>query len=808
MRRALTALGVIASHWRRNPVQFFSVFAGLALATALWTGVQAINAEARASYARSAALLGGSGVAALVPTDGLRAPDRHFAALRRAGYLVSPVVEDRISIAGVRIRVLGIEPLSLPSGSRPAALFDAGGETESNAPAFLTPPWEGLAAPETVRALEAATGLPPLREDPTLPPGLLVVDIGVAQALLGWEGEVARFLLAGDAPPGHTLSALGLRLASGDEEAAVEGLADSFHLNLAAFSLLAFAVGLVIAHAAIGLATEQRLSTFRTLRATGLSATGLAGVLAAEIAIFALIAGIAGAALGYVIAAALLPDVAASIGGLYGLSVSGGLTLSPSWWLGGLAMAFVGAAIAGARALWTVWRLPPLASARPEAWRREQARQFRASGGAAAACVLAGATLYAFAEGLTAGFTVMALGLLAAAFALPPALALATSLGARLARGAAAEWIWADMRQQTSALSLALVALMLALSANIGVGAMVGGFRIAFLDWLDDRLAAEVYVRAEDEAQAQEIAEWAVLRADIRAALPQHRARVVAEGDPIEAIGVIDHATYRDTWPLMTSAPGGWDAVFAGEAVMISEQFARRRDLGPGDPVDIGRGVWRVGGIYPDYGNPRGQLLMATPDLLSRFPEAERMGIGLRTAPDQAQAVIAALTERFALPASNIVDQAQLKAGARAVFERTFAVTAALNVLTLAVAGVALFTSLLSLADRRLPQLAPLWAIGLTRRRLAWIELQKTVGLALLTAMLAIPVGLALAWLLVAVVNVEAFGWRLPFYLFPADWMRLAALAALIAALSAITPIWRLARISPARLLRIFADAR
>ena len=53
------ALAALLAHWRRNPLQFLTLFGGLALATALWTGVQAINAEARASYAAAAATLEG-----------------------------------------------------------------------------------------------------------------------------------------------------------------------------------------------------------------------------------------------------------------------------------------------------------------------------------------------------------------------------------------------------------------------------------------------------------------------------------------------------------------------------------------------------------------------------------------------------------------------------------------------------------------------------------------------------------------------------------------------------------------------------
>ena len=108
-----------------------------------------------------------------------------------------------------------------------------------------------------------------------------------------------------------------------------------------------------------------------------------------------------------------------------------------------------------------------------------------------------------------------------------------------------------------------------------------------------------------------------------------------------------------------------------------------------------------------------------------------------------------------------------MKAESTRIFNRTFAVTAALNAFTLGVAGVALLTSLLTLGNSRLPQLAPLWAIGITRQRLAAIELLKTMSVALITTLLALPLGLLVAWCLIAVVNVKAFGWRLPFHVFP-----------------------------------------
>jgi putative ABC transport system ATP-binding protein len=96
-----------------------------------------------------------------------------------------------------------------------------------------------------------------------------------------------------------------------------------------------------------------------------------------------------------------------------------------------------------------------------------------------------------------------------------PPLILAVAV--RLSKGALTRWFWADTRLQLPGLWLALMALLLALSANIGVGTMVSSFRLTFMGWLDQRLTAELYVTAQDEEQARRLQEW----------LPQHARAVL-----------------------------------------------------------------------------------------------------------------------------------------------------------------------------------------------------------------------------------------------------------------------------------------
>jgi putative ABC transport system permease protein len=819
MNRAIWIFAVLLSHWRRHPMQLATLLVGLISATALWSGVQALNQQARLSYDRAAATFGGARTAMLVGREGTTFPQQLFVDLRRAGWPVSPVLEGRIQIGGRSFRLLGIDPVTLPAevGNTPA-IGRAGLQS------FILPPGETLVAPETLSDLGHSEGaapttggitLPPLKVAAQLVPGVLVVDIGVAQRVLKMPDQVSRLLIRktkGSRAPLEAVTGDKLRLVEPDAESDLERLTDSFHLNLTAFGLLSFLVGLFIVNSAIGLAFEQRLPMLRTLRACGVSARMLNTVLLIELVSLALVAGLAGLICGYLIAASLLPDVAASLRGLYGAQIPGQLTLKPEWWIAGLAISILGALAAAATSLIKALRLPVLQAAQPYAWQHAQQRWLRLQGALALIVFATAAGFLWFGDSLISGFGVLAALLLGAALGLPVVLGFALYLGQRCARRPLAAWFWADSRQQLSGLSLALMALLLALAVNVGVSTMVESFSKTFTGWLDGRLAADIYLNAADDAQAAEIKAWLRLRPEVDAILPGGRAEVQIAGAPIEILGFADHTTYRDRWPLLQSTADVWDRVRNGDAALISEQLSRRTRLGLGDRLQVptASGSWplQVAAIYADYGNPKGQIGVNIDAMLRRFPEIPQTRMGLRVAPTAVPALIAELQTKFGLDGRNLADQAALKAESTRIFNRTFAVTAALNAFTLGVAGVALLTSLLTLSNSRLPQLAPLWAIGITRRRLAVIELLKTMSVALITALLALPLGLLVAWCLIAIVNVKAFGWRLPFHVFPLHLIELLAVAMLAALLAALLPVLKLARMQPAALAKIFADER
>ena len=166
-------LSALASHWWRNPLQLLTLLAGLALATALWSGVQAINAEARASYDAAAATLGEGQFAQITARDGGAIAQEVYVALRRAGWAVSPVVEGRLD----GVRLIGLEPLTAPAGLGPVRA-DSGADLG----AFLAGAGQIFAQAETLARLPdtGAQGV----ASPDVAPNTALTDIGLAQRLL------------------------------------------------------------------------------------------------------------------------------------------------------------------------------------------------------------------------------------------------------------------------------------------------------------------------------------------------------------------------------------------------------------------------------------------------------------------------------------------------------------------------------------------------------------------------------------------------------------------------------------------------
>ena len=827
MHLMVVALATLLSHYRRHPGQLAMLLVGLWVAGALWSGVQAINASARDNYARAEALLG-SGFDRLERDNGQPLTRGDFIQLRRAGVLVSPLLEgELITDSGKTFTLIGIDPLTLPGDSTltrtrmPDQLQD-----------FLTPPWQTRLAPDTRSqlgtqpTLNSGTPFPPMVDVPELPPNTLVMDIAIAAQLLGAGDSITALVSAADAlsaaPRGFTLVRADTRTSPGE-------LTQSFHLNLTAMAMLALIVGLFIVQAALGLALEQRLGLLRTLRALGVSGRTLVALLALELVLLGLCGALAGLVSGLWLAKTLLPDVAATLHSLYGADVSSKLSLPWHYWLGGIGVTLGGLFIAGSGVLWRASRISLLGLGQAQAWRAGFQRQLRVQTrlGGVAALSAAALGLWLFTrpsgEGLGAGFGLVAAIMLAAALWLPPLLALVLSLSlgglTRLVRSwPLTQWALADLQLQLPRLSLAMMALLIALAANLGVSSMVGGFRLTFLDWLDQRLMADLYLKPP-AARFDDIDIWLAQNAAVKDRLitadaesqlleiTTDNSETRRPGLPLPVFGITPGQALMADWPLLATLgdrDAAWQALQHGEA-FINEQLGRGEGITLGDRLSLatpgGVKVVTVVGIYPDYGNPRGEVVLATHQVrrLFRVPAAS-IGIVMQLGEDGGL-LRQQLIEHFNLTPHSLRDQREVKATAIAIFERTFAITRALNTLTLAVAALALLATLLAQAQERRRRMAALWAMGVPLRRLLGIQLAQLTGAALVTGLLAIPLGIAITACLVWGINVAAFGWRLPLHIFPVEIGLTLVTAVLVALLAAGLPMFKLWRTPPRSLL-------
>ena len=144
----------LLSHWRRRPLQLLTLVIGIALATGLWSGVQAINAEARASYARAASVLEQGALRQIVAKDGSGVSTEIYAKLRRAGWNVSPVIEGAYRFGSARIKLIGIEPLTMPQEGQVASIT-----TTSDLPHFLSARGQLVVSAATAEKLRGKTDI-------------------------------------------------------------------------------------------------------------------------------------------------------------------------------------------------------------------------------------------------------------------------------------------------------------------------------------------------------------------------------------------------------------------------------------------------------------------------------------------------------------------------------------------------------------------------------------------------------------------------------------------------------------------------
>jgi putative ABC transport system permease protein len=211
-----------------------------------------------------------------------------------------------------------------------------------------------------------------------------------------------------------------------------------------------------------------------------------------------------------------------------------------------------------------------------------------------------------------------------------------------------------------------------------------------------------------------------------------------------------------------------------------------------------------VAGVYREYGNDRGEVLMDLGQYQRWWQDDGIATLGLYLSPGTsvAQVVSGVRSAAHGQQALLIRSNADIRALSMRIFERTFVITRVLYWLAAGVAAVGLLSALLAWELERSRELALLRSLGLTPAATALLTAAQTTFMGLTALLAAIPAGVLTALVLTEVINRRAFGWQIGLHLRAAPFSQALLLALAAALAAALYPAWRSARLPLAAGLR------
>jgi len=814
----------------RHRWQAVLALVGIAMGVAVVLAVDLASGAAKASFALSAEQLRGKATHRLVGADGQVAHEVYQSLATTPGHPpMAPVVSTRIRIAGRDgpMQLIGVD-LFAEAAFRTELRRAIEGQTmladwlaRPDVIALSASAAEALAVGVGSRVTLGHAGVAHDLEVLAIHPDdgiasrdIVLTDIATAQVIAGLGNDVGHIdLILDEAAETWLRSRLptGVKLVEvAAQTAGIAGMSSAFELNLTAMSLLALLVGLFLIFNAVSYSVVQRRHLLGRLRALGVGGAEILRLILAEALLLGVIGALIGSVLGIWLGQSLTRIVAATVSELY-YQVSAD-AMQVGWPV--LAKAVLLGLGGTLLAAWLPARqaagIPPLTTLSRAAL-EQSARAMAPRLGGLGILLLVGGPILAFKlpGGVIAGFVGLFMLLLGAASVTPFALQLAQALFVRLPIGGVWPMASRDLARHLSRLATAAAALMVALAASVGVALMVESMRDSVSDWLQALLSADLYIAAEGFDDGAALPAGIAARA---AQLPgvsatsRYRNRALTLDDrPVKLVAADLAPQSRAGFGfLAVAAADPWQLYDRG-AVMISEPLSNRTGLGAGDvlrlPTPRGERAFDVAGIFRDYASEHGRIFMPLElyrDIWSddRTDTVALFGADARALRESAVAQLSSGQPLVFTPAREIYRESM------AVFDRTFRITEVLRYLSLLVAVIGVFSALMAIQLERRKEYAVLRALGLTRGQIAGLIATESALLGLLAALLAVPTGLAMAWILTDAIQLRAFGWSMPFRV-PLPPLLLTLLLGIAAALLAsLYPAWGAARRDPAPQLR------
>lgn len=657
---------------------------------------------------------------------------------------------------------------------------------------------------------------------------LLLTDIATAQELVGQPGSISRIdliLPAGyDLAPLRDLLPVGATLTTPNEQnSALQQMTAAFELNLQALSLLALVVGIFLIYNTVTFSVVQRRGTIGILRALGATRGQIFTLILGEAILLGIVGVALGLGMGIIFGRAAVGLVAQTISDLYFAVDVQRVTVDPFTLVKGAGIGFLASIAAALVPSFDATRTPPIGTLRRSDSEAKTRRLLPLITLIALALCIMGIIVLALPTG---SVFVSFIGL----FAIVVGGALFTPTLLVVFMGAASpvtERIFGVLgrmapRAVTRSLSrtaVAVAALTVAVSVIVGVSVMIASFRNSVADWLDNTLGADIYISPVSLTATRSTGDVDPALRDVVAAvdgvarISSGRQVNVAAPDypnlpPVNLASGDGEVTDTRSFAWLTVPQEAyWQALVDG-GVMVSEPFALKRGITPEQDqltlmTDSGAQTFTVIGVYYDYSTDQGTVFM-TDNIYRQFyddPYISTLAVFVSEDADP-DATLARIREALAGTDLNARSNAALRASVFEVFERAFSITIALRLLATVVAFIGILSALLALQLEQTRQYGTMRAVGLTPGQLWRYTLIQTGLMGTTAGLLALPIGVALAIILIYVINVRSFGWTMQLLLTPNELLSAFAVAVLAALLAGVYPARKLTQLATARALR------
>jgi putative ABC transport system permease protein len=612
---------------------------------------------------------------------------------------------------------------------------------------------------------------------------IAVADIATAQRNFGMLGQLSRVDLL--VPEGVAVEDLSLPSGVRIERPSrrnerVEKMLRAFRVNLFALAGVALLVGMFLVYNTVLISILRRRRDVGILKTLGTSPRQIFGAFLCEGLVFGLAGSALGIVLGNVLAAGILKAVGRTINTLYVATRPSSVELTPGVIAMGVA---VGTLLSLASAL-----QPSLEAAqiRPSAMIRSGLQQRvlhpRLLGFAAIACFIVAALVsqlppvggIAIAGYIAVLLVVAGFSLLAPAIVRTSSRVLMRPL--ELAFGIIGRLAASSLASSLRRTAIASAALSLATGMMVAVALMVGSFRETVRIWVDQTVSSDLWLRPSKGLTNADIALFPpevadeVERVPFVADVERIRGREILYRDEIIALGTgeFDVVERYGDLPMITprSSRTALQNALRTDGVFVSESFSLKFGLGVGDVVELPNGRFPITGVYRDYSNDRGVIVMDRRLYVRAFGDraVNTIVVFLKPGITAGQARVE-LERRFGPKyGAFVVSNAEIKREVMRIFDQTFMITYALLGVAIVVAVLVIVNTLAALILERTRELALLRVAGVSRRELTTMIVLESSILGIASTAAGLVMGYALSWILIYVINKQSFGWTIDFY--------------------------------------------